>query len=104
MKPAVSLLLAADNLRVAKAIVLTRDYGLARQMTEVQVEMRRMEKETAKGQLRCLQQGLLENLQTNSLPLDPLRDPNTNAHLSADAHPIPDESGLLSESRLRFSA
>lgn len=103
MKPAVSLLLPADNLRVAKAIVLTRDCGLARQMTEVQVEMRRMEKETAKGHLRCLPQGLLENLQTNSRPPDPLRDPNTNAHLSADAHPIPDESGLLSESRLRFS-
>lgn len=97
--------LTVDNLRVAQTIFVTRDCGLARQMMEVKVEVRRMEKESSERHLRRLQEGLLESLQTSSLHLDLLRDlKRINAHVISVAHPILDESGLLVESRLRSSA
>ncbi|MBT9369828.1 Na/Pi cotransporter family protein [Rhizobium sp. CSW-27] len=97
--------LTLDNLRVAQTIFVTRDSGLARQMMEVKVEVRRMEKDSAERHLRRLQEGLLESLQTSSLHLDLLRDlKRINAHVVSVAHPILDEGGLLVESRLRSSA
>jgi phosphate:Na+ symporter len=49
-----------------------------------------------------LRDGLLESLQTSSLHLDMLRDlKRINAHIASVAYPILEESGLLTESRLR---
>jgi phosphate:Na+ symporter len=94
--------LTIDNLRVAQTIFVTRDFALARQMMEVKVEVRRMEKESAERHLKRLQDGRLESLQTSSLHLDLLRDlKRINAHIISVAHPILDESGVLVESRLR---
>lgn len=96
--------LTIDNLRVAQTIFVTRDFALARQMMEVKVEVRRMEKESAERHLKRLQDGRLESLQTSSLHLDLLRDlKRINAHIISVAHPILDESGVLVESRLRAS-
>jgi len=97
--------LTIDNLRVAQTIFVTRDFNLARQMMEVKVEVRRMEKQSAERHLERLRDGRADSLQTSSLHLDMLRDlKRINAHIVSVAHPIMDESGLLIESRVRTTA
>ncbi|MFJ6326969.1 MULTISPECIES: Na/Pi cotransporter family protein [unclassified Rhizobium] len=94
--------LTIDNLRMAQTIFVTRDFILAKQMMEVKVEVRRMEKQSSGRHLERLRDGRVESLQTSSLHLDILRDlKRINAHIVSVAHPILDESGLLVESRLR---
>jgi phosphate:Na+ symporter len=97
--------LTIDNLRIAQSIFVTGDIDLARQMMELKVEVRRMEKDSAERHLRRLRDGLNNSLQTSSLHLDILRDlKRVNAHLVSVAHPILDERGDLVESRLRIPA
>ncbi|MFT3999132.1 MAG: Na/Pi cotransporter family protein [Rhizobium sp.] len=94
--------LTIDNLRMAQTIFVTRDFNLAKQMMEVKVEVRHMEKQSSGRHLERLRDGRVESLQTSSLHLDILRDlKRINAHIVSVAHPILDESGLLIESRLR---
>jgi phosphate:Na+ symporter len=94
--------LTIENLRIAQTIFVTRDAGLARQLMEVKVDVRRMEKQSSERHLERLRDGRIESLQTSSLHLDMLRDlKRINAHLVSVAYPILDENGLLSESRLR---
>jgi phosphate:Na+ symporter len=94
--------LTIDNLRIAQTIFVTRDFNLARQLMEVKVEVRRMEKQSSERHLERLRDGRADSLQTSSLHLDMLRDlKRINAHIVSVAHPILDESGLLIESRLR---
>lgn len=94
--------LTIDNLRIAQTIFITRDTALARQLMEIKVEIRRREKASSERHLGRLRDGRVESLQTSSLHLDMLRDlKRVNAHLVSVAHPILDEGGLLSESRLR---
>lgn len=91
-----------DNLRIAQTIFVTRDFNLARQLMEMKVEVRRMEKQSAERHLERLRDGRADSLQTSSLHLDLLRDlKRINAHIISVAHPILEESGLLIESRLR---
>lgn len=90
-----------DNMRVAQTMFVTRDFNLAKRMMDLKVEVRRMEKHSAAHHLERLRKGRADSLQTSSLHLDVLRDlKRINAHLVSVAHPILDESGLLSESRL----
>jgi phosphate:Na+ symporter len=97
--------LTIDNLRVGQTILVTSDPGLARQMMEVKVSVRRMEKQSSERHLERLRDGRPESLLSSSLHLDMLRDlKRINAHIIAVAHPILDESGLLIESRLRTGA
>jgi phosphate:Na+ symporter len=94
--------LTQENIRIAQTIFVTRDFNLARQMMELKVVVRRMEKQSAASHLARLRDGRAESLRTSSLHLDILRDlKRINAHIVAIAHPILDESGLLIESRLR---
>ncbi|WP_037469804.1 Na/Pi cotransporter family protein [Sinorhizobium fredii] len=94
--------LTIDNLRIAQTIFVTRDFKLAKQMMEVKVEVRRMEKQSAERHLERLRDGRADSLQTSSLHLDMLRDlKRINAHIVSVAHPIMDEHGLLIESRLK---
>ncbi|MCW8143086.1 Na/Pi cotransporter family protein [Agrobacterium tumefaciens] len=94
--------LTIDNLRIAQTIFVTRDFNLAKQMMEMKVEVRRMEKQSAERHLERLRDGRADSLQTSSLHLDILRDlKRINAHIVSVAHPIMDEGGLLIESRLR---
>ena len=90
------------NLRIAQTILVTRDSNLARQLMEVKVDVRRLEKQSSERHLERLRDGRIDSLQTSSLHLDMLRDlKRINAHIVSVAHPILDESGLLIESRLR---
>ncbi len=94
--------LTIDNLRIAQTIFVTRDFNLARQMMEVKVEVRRLEKQSSERHLERLRDGRADSLQTSSLHLDMLRDlKRINAHIISVAHPILNESGLLIESRLK---
>ncbi len=94
--------LTIDNVRVAQTIFVTRDFNLAKRMMDLKVEVRHMEKRSAARHLERLRKGRVDSLHTSSLHLDVLRDlKRINAHLVSVAHPILDESGLLSESRLR---
>ncbi|NRP86273.1 hypothetical protein GFPCMMHI_02177 [Ensifer adhaerens] len=94
--------LTIDNLRIAQTILVTRDSNLARQLMEVKVDVRRLEKQSSERHLERLRDGRVDSLQTSSLHLDMLRDlKRINAHIVSVAHPILDESGLLIESRLR---
>lgn len=94
--------LTIDNLRIAQTIFVTRDFNLAKQLMEMKVEVRRMEKQSAERHLGRLRDGRSDSLQTSSLHLDILRDlKRINAHIISVAHPIMDKSGLLIESRLR---
>ena len=94
--------LTIDNLRIAQTIFVTRDFNLAKQMMEVKVEVRRLEKQSSERHLERLRDGRADSLQTSSLHLDMLRDlKRINAHIISVAHPILDESGLLIESRLK---
>lgn len=97
--------LTIDNLRIAQTIFVTRDFKLAKQMMEVKVEVRRMEKQSSERHLERLRDGRADSLQTSSLHLDMLRDlKRINAHIVSVAHPIMDEHGLLIESRLKDAA
>ena len=94
--------LTIDNLRIGQTIFVTGDAALARQLMEVKVNVRRLEKQSSGRHLERLRDGRAESLLTSSLHLDMLRDlKRINAHIVSVAHPILDESGLLVESRLR---
>ncbi|MBD8555743.1 Na/Pi cotransporter family protein [Rhizobium sp. CFBP 8762] len=93
--------LTIDNLRIAQTILVTRNFDLARQLMQVKVEVRRMERVSAARHLERLRDGRLDSLQTSSLHLDMLRDlKRINAHIVSVAHPILDENGVLTESRV----
>ncbi len=97
--------LTLDNLRIAQTIFVSSNADLARHLIEVKVDVRHMEKRSAERHLERLRDGLLESLQTSSLHLDMLRDlKRINAHIASVAYPIVEESGLLTESRLRPQA
>lgn len=97
--------LTIDNLRIGQTIFVTSDAALARQLMEVKVSVRRLEKQSSGRHLERLRDGRAESLLSSSLHLDMLRDlKRINAHIVSVAHPILDESGLLIESRLRSGA
>lgn len=96
--------LTIDNMRIAQTIFVTRDFSLARQLMELKVEVRRMEKTSAERHIERLRDSRPESLRTSSLHLDMLRDlKRINAHIVSVAHPILDDNGLLGDSRLRKS-
>lgn len=91
-----------ENLRLAQTVFMTRDRDMARRLMEIKVEIRNLERQSAKKHLIRLREGQPGSQETSSLHLDMLRDlKRINAHLVSVAHPILDEEGLLIESRLR---
>jgi phosphate:Na+ symporter len=96
--------LTIGNLRKAQTVFVTGDFKLARQLMEIKVDVRRLEKNSSERHLERLRDGKAESLQTSSLHLDMLRDlKRINAHIVSVAHPILDDSGALIESRLRHA-
>jgi len=93
--------LTVDNIRTAQTIFATRDFNLAKRLMEIKIEVRRMEKLSSEQHLARLRDGRIESLRTSSIHLDMLRDlKRINAHIVSVAHPILEEAGLLSDSRL----
>ncbi|EBA10476.1 Na/Pi cotransporter family protein [Sagittula stellata] len=94
-----------DTLKTAQTVFATEDPGLAREMIENKVEVRRRERQSAERHLARLRAARSESVGTSSLHLDMLRDlKRITAHLASVAHPILDEQGMLDESRLRSPA
>lgn len=82
-------------------IFATRDFDLAKRLMEIKIEVRRMEKFSSEQHLARLRDGKVESLRTSSIHLDLLRDlKRINAHVVSVAHPILEEAGLLSDSRV----
>lgn len=93
--------LTVENIRTAQTIFATRDFHLAKRLMEIKIEVRRMEKLSSEQHLARLRDGRIESLRTSSIHLDMLRDlKRINAHIVSVAHPILEEAGLLSDSRL----
>lgn len=96
------MLLTAETIRIAQTIFISRDRRLARQLMDIKVRIRHMERKSAERHFHRLREGHAESLQTSSLHLDMLRDlKRVGAHLLSVAYPILDEEGLLVESRLK---
>lgn len=95
-------MMTQENLRMAQTVFMTRDRDLARRLVELKVDIRNIERQSARRHLIRLREGNAQSLETSSLHLDILRDlKRVNAHIAAVAHPILDEEGLLIESRVR---
>jgi phosphate:Na+ symporter len=91
-----------DNIRMAQTVFATQNADLARRLVEVKEDVRRLEKQSAERHLQRLRDGRADSIQTSSVHLDMLRDlKRINAHIASVAHPILDQSGLLSESRIK---
>ena len=96
------LLLTLETMRIAQIIFMGRDRRLARQLMDIKVRIRHMERDSAERHFRRLRKGHAESLQTSSLHLDMLRDlKRVSAHLLSVAYPVLDEEGMLVESRLK---
>ena len=88
--------LTIDNLRVGQTIFVTGDAALARQLMEVKVNVRRLEKQSSGRHFERLRDGRAESLLTSSLHLDMLRDlKRINGHLCAVAYPILERANEL---------
>ncbi|WP_410216279.1 Na/Pi cotransporter family protein [Paracoccus sp. (in: a-proteobacteria)] len=95
-------LMTQENLRMAQTVFMTGDREMARQLVELKVRIRHLEKQSSQRHLIRLREGRSDTRETSSLHLDILRDlKRINAHAVSVAYPILDEEGLLIESRLR---
>ena len=91
-----------DNIRMAQTVFATQNADLARRLVEIKEDVRRLEKRSAERHLQRLRDGRADSIQTSSVHLDMLRDlKRINAHIASVAHPILDQNGLLSESRIK---
>lgn len=91
-----------ENLRIAQAIILSRDASLARRLVAQKVESRKLEAQSAERHLLRMRGGRIESMETSAIHLDLLRDlKRVNAHIASVAYPILDELGVLNESRLQ---
>ncbi|MEI4469891.1 Na/Pi cotransporter family protein [Frigidibacter sp. MR17.24] len=95
-------LISLETLKMAQSVFLQGDRDLARRLMELKVDIRKLERQSAQRHLIRLREGQETSLDSSSLHLDILRDlKRITAHMVAVAHPILDQEGLLTESRLR---
>ncbi|MGV1956838.1 Na/Pi cotransporter family protein [Agrobacterium sp. 22-214-1] len=93
--------LSINNLRIAQTVFATGDTALARQLMELKVDVRKMERQSSTRHLIRLKDGQAESLETSSMHLDMLRDlKRINAHIASVANSILDREGQLLESRV----
>jgi phosphate:Na+ symporter len=91
-----------ENLKVAMAIFVSGDVGLARRLVAEKIEIRNLERRSIESHLGRLQDGRRESIETSTLHLDILRDlKRVNAHIVSVAYSILEERGELEDSRLR---
>ena len=91
-----------ENLRTALGTFIAEDRRLARQLIAGKDAVRALERDATARHLDRVRRGDAESIETSALVLDILRDlKRISAHVAAVAHPILDEVGELSESRLK---
>lgn len=97
--------LTAEQMRRAVAVYVSRDVGMARELVARKDRLRGEEQLATRRHFARLRDGLAETIETSALHLDVLRDlKRINAHLTTVAHPILEQAGELSGSRLRAVA
>jgi phosphate:Na+ symporter len=91
-----------DQLRLALTVFVTRDAHLARELVAEKDRLRALEAEATERHLERLREGTPASIETSGLHLDILRDlKRIAAHLTAVAHPLLEEQGVLRASRLK---
>lgn len=91
-----------ENLRTALGTFIAEDRRMARQLIAGKDAVRALERAATLHHLDRVRRGVADSVESSALVLDILRDlKRINAHIAAVAHPILDEVGELSESRLK---
>ncbi len=91
-----------DQLRLALTVFVTRDGDSARELVAEKDRLRGLEAEATERHLERLREGTPASIETSGLHLDILRDlKRIAAHLTAVAHPLLEEQGVLRGSRLK---
>src|SRR5262249_46173949 len=91
-----------EQFKLAIAVFVTSDRGLARQMIEAKEGFRERIHDSAERHLDRLRSGRIESIESSALHLDLLRDfKRINSHLVSVAYPILEAEGELRESRLK---
>jgi phosphate:Na+ symporter len=91
-----------DQLRLALTVFVARDADLARELVAEKDRLRGLEAEATERHLERLREGTPASIETSGLHLDILRDlKRIAAHLTAVAHPLLEEQGVLRASRLK---
>jgi phosphate:Na+ symporter len=91
-----------DQLRLALTVFVTRDADSARELVAEKDRLRALEAEATERHLERLREGTPASIETSGLHLDILRDlKRVAAHLTAVAHPLLEEQGVLRASRLK---
>jgi phosphate:Na+ symporter len=94
--------LIAEQMRRALAVFVSRDPAMARALVAEKDRLREEEARATERHIQRLRDGLPETVETSALHLDVLRDlKRINAHLTAVAYPILEQTGELRGSRLR---
>lgn len=90
------------NMQLAQSVFLTRDPVLARQLVAAKVDVRELEAGSTAAHLARVRARNVEAVQTSSLHLDILRDlKRINGHLASVAYSLLENTGELSDSRLK---
>ncbi len=93
---------AAEQLRLALAVLVSRDPALAGELVAAKDGLRALEVAAAERHLAGLREGSPAAIESSALHLDVLRDlKRVTAHLTTIAHPLLEERGLLRGSRLK---
>ena len=92
----------AGQMRLALAVFVTREVGMARDLVAEKDRLRAAEIAATERHFERLRDGRAETIETSALHLDLLRDlKRINAHLTTVAYPILEPAGALRASRLR---
>jgi phosphate:Na+ symporter len=90
-----------DQMRLAITVFVTRDGDIARELVAEKDRLRNLEAEATRRHLQRLREGTPASIETSALHLDILRDlKRIAAHLTAVAHPLLEEQGVLRATRL----
>ncbi|MGL4636252.1 MAG: Na/Pi cotransporter family protein [Beijerinckiaceae bacterium] len=94
-----------EQMRLAVAVFMTGDMGMARELVTEKDRIRVAEREAMESHLSRLREGTLASIETSTLHLDILRDlKRINAHITSVAYSSLEASGFLRGSRLKSAA
>ena len=93
---------AAANLKLAMAVFMSGDVGVARQLVRAKRHVNALERRYAESHMERLRQERPESIETSGLHMDMLRDlRRLHSHITSVAYPILEAAGELRKSRLK---
>ncbi len=91
-----------ETIRLAQSVFLTGDPKLARRLIESKDRLRLAEVRGTENHMQRIREGIPETIESSGIHLDIIRDyRRINALMATVAYPILEETGQLSESRLK---